>query len=95
MYNTYYIVGYVVCGIGGILVGVFLLSFAGGIACMGWIALSEKFRDVCRGESLIFEYRKNRQMFLLWKEYEAARNEREAFLMSDEYREERESDEQH
>lgn len=32
-----------------------------------WINLSNKFRRICKAESLIYEYRKNRVEFLRWK----------------------------
>lgn len=47
-----------------------------GCAVIGvllWLALdiweyaSNRFRDVCKSESLIFEYRKNRDDYLEWK----------------------------
>lgn len=47
-----------------------------GCAVIGvllWLALdiwewaSNRFRDVCKAESLIFEYRKNRDDYLEWK----------------------------
>lgn len=52
---------------GGFLLvaGVFgvLLHFVANI----WITLSNKFRRICRAESLIFEYMNNRNAFLRWK----------------------------
>lgn len=39
-------------------------------ACMAWIHASNKFRDVCKAESLIHEYRRNREKFLQWLEAE-------------------------
>lgn len=63
-----------------ILIGRFILCFGGICACIGlacllgwlvsfaWIAFSETFRGICKAESLIYEYRKNREQFLKWKE---------------------------
>ena len=73
MDNLYLIVGFIVCGIGGFLFAFFLIAILAGFACVTWIAVSEKFRDICQAESLIFEYRKNRQAFLLWKQMEERR----------------------
>lgn len=38
------------------------------LAAQAWIAASNRWRDVLRGESLIYEYRQNRDEFLRWKE---------------------------
>lgn len=54
-----------------ILGGAFL--FAGVVLLFAWIlgsawiAVSNKWRRICHAESLIFEYRKNRDRFLEWK----------------------------
>lgn len=48
------------------LLSIILLMF--WILLSAWIAVSNKFRGVCRAESLIFEYRKNREAFLVWLE---------------------------
>ena len=53
--------------IGGMLIAISLLGFLGWLACQGWAAFSNRFRDVCRAESLIHEYRRNRAEFLFWK----------------------------
>ncbi len=55
------------CVGGGLVVGT-LICFAGSLLCAAWIAFSERFRSICRAESIIFEYRKNRKKFLRWKE---------------------------
>lgn len=47
---------------GLIIAGLFRLM------CNAWIGASNRFRDICKAESLIFEYRKNREMFLRWLE---------------------------
>ncbi len=56
-----------------LIAGGLLLLVAGvGLACLLvgniWIAASNRWRNVLRGESLIYEYRKNREAFLRWKE---------------------------
>lgn len=38
------------------------------LCCEAWIAASNRFRDVCGGESLIREYRKHKAEFRLWLE---------------------------
>ena len=53
--------------IGGFLVSLTIPGLLLWALCSTWIAASNKFRAVCRGESLIFEYRKNRTAFLAWK----------------------------
>lgn len=62
-------------------VGIFAVV-AGGLAVMCalvflfwwlaeqiYIAASNRFRDICRAESLIHEYRRNRSEYLWWKEH--------------------------
>lgn len=34
--------------------------------CCAWADFSNKFRSVCKAESLIYEYRKYREQFLAW-----------------------------
>lgn len=43
-----------------LLAGLFLLM------CEAWILASNMFRDICKAESLIHEYRRNREKFLEW-----------------------------
>ena len=45
-------------------------------ACMAWIHASNRFRDVCKAESLIHEYRRNREKFLKWLEAEGKNEQR-------------------
>ena len=51
--------------------GVLLISalFWSAILLVGniWIAASNKWRRILRAESLIYEYRKNRDEFMMWK----------------------------
>ena len=50
--------------------GTFLLCCALAVLlklmCEAWVAFSNRFRDICKAESLIFEYRKYREQFLEW-----------------------------
>lgn len=55
-----------------LIVGGCLLLAAGvGLAALLvaniWIAASNKWRSILRAESLIYEYRQNRDEFLMWK----------------------------
>ena len=61
-------VGRTVCGLGAISIGGILAALLAQLLCEAWMAASNKFRKVCRGESLIFEYWKNREEFLKWRE---------------------------
>ena len=65
-----YGIGLVVCTIGGFLLCLCILCLIGfGLNC-AWIAFSESFRDICKAESLIHDYRKNREKFLEWRDGE-------------------------
>lgn len=63
---VYRIIGIIVCGLGGGLLCVAIVGFLGELVCCAWAAFSNKFRAVCKAESLIFEYRKCREQFLAW-----------------------------
>lgn len=52
---------------GGILIAAVILLLLGLFVGIAWIAFSDNFRAICKAESLIFEYRKNREKFLEWK----------------------------
>lgn len=56
---------FLVCG-GTFLTG-FVLAGVFRLLCEAWVALSNRFRGICKAESLIFEYRKNRDEFLRWR----------------------------
>lgn len=60
--------GKVVCVLGGIALAACVLALIFTIAAELWIGASEKWRNICRAESLIHEYRKNREKFLQWRE---------------------------
>lgn len=65
-------VGLIVIIIGSIFVILFLLCFGWWALSSIWIAASNKFRDICRAESLIFEYRRERDAYLRWKKTDNA-----------------------
>ena len=54
--------------VGGALLAIFVLSLLGQVAVIAWIAASNKWRNILKAESLIYEYRKNRKEYLLWRE---------------------------
>lgn len=56
--------------IGGTACAFALMCLAVYAACIAWICASNRFRDVCKAESLIHEYRRNREKFLQWLEAE-------------------------
>lgn len=61
-----YSVGMIVSVMGAIAIIIALLLFVWwGLSCI-WIAASNKFRDICKAESLIFEYRIYREQFMTW-----------------------------
>ena len=60
-------VGQVVVCLGGACLGLAIIGFIGWLAGMAWILFSDNFRNICKAESLIFEYRKNRTEFMAWK----------------------------
>lgn len=60
------IIGFIVCVLGGWLLCVAIVGFLGWLACCAWAAFSNKFRAVCKAESLICEYRKYHEQFLAW-----------------------------
>ena len=65
-------VGLIVIIIGSICVILFALCFCWWALSSIWIAASNKFRDICRAESLIFEYRRERDAYLQWKKTDNA-----------------------
>ena len=52
---------------GGVLLISALFGFAIWLVGKIWIAASNKWRRILRAESLIYEYRQNRDEFLMWK----------------------------
>ena len=63
-------VGYTFMIIGGTFLVIFLIATIASIVCFAWIHASNRFRDICKAESLIHEYRRNREKFLEWLEME-------------------------
>lgn len=61
-------IGQVIMAFGGMLLGTALILFLMWIVGFAWIAFSKQFRAICKAESLIHEYRKDREEFLKWKE---------------------------
>lgn len=59
-------IGKVFCVVGGTAIALFLLFLFLELALEAWRLFSNKFRAVCKAESLIFEYRKHRKEFLQW-----------------------------
>lgn len=51
---------------GGIIMMLFIVGMVGYLVALLWIIACNKWRAICRAESLIFEYRKNRKDFLRW-----------------------------
>ena len=67
MGNNFIVIGQYVCIVGGFLLALILSGFLAYLAVSIWIAFSNKFRDICKAESLIFEYRKERNEYLKWR----------------------------
>ena len=61
------ITGQAVLVLGGAMLASTIIGFLGWLLCIAWVAFSEAFRPICKGEKLIFEYRKNREKFLEWR----------------------------
>ena len=59
-------IGIIVCGLGGGLLCITLVGFLGWVVCCAWAAFSDRFRAICKAESLIFEYRKYHEQFMAW-----------------------------
>lgn len=59
-------IGIIVCGLGGGLLCLAIVGFLGWVVCCAWVAFSNKFRAICKAESLIFEYRKYHEQFMAW-----------------------------
>lgn len=57
--------GFMIVG-GTMLVATFFGLFC-WLVCQAWAAFSNRFRDVCRAESLIHEYLIHKQEFWEWK----------------------------
>ena len=58
--------------VGGLGIAVLLLALLVWLAGVAWIAASERWRDICKAESLIHEYRREREEYLQWKKQKQA-----------------------
>lgn len=67
MDNIALAIGKIVMVVGGGTIAVGIIGFIGWLAGLAWVLFSETFRDICKAESLIFDYRKNREEFMAWK----------------------------
>ena len=67
MTDFVFAIGWIILCIGGVLLAACILLFVGWLVQCAWIAFSETFRAICKAESLIYEYRKNREEFLKWR----------------------------
>ncbi len=56
---------FLICG--GTFLLILVLAGFFRLMCEAWVALSNRFRGICKAESLIFEYHKNRDDFLRWR----------------------------
>lgn len=63
-------IGAAVMLIGGVALVAIVLGLAVYAAGLAWIAASNKWRDILRAESLIYEYRMNREAYIEWREKE-------------------------
>lgn len=61
--------------VGGIGIAVLLLALLVWLAGVAWIAASERWRDICKAESLIREYRRERDEYLQWKKQKQAESD--------------------
>ena len=68
MSNLYCAVGRFLVVACGLLLCATLVALLIELCCEAWIAASNRFRDVCSGESLIREYRKHEREFRAWLE---------------------------
>lgn len=53
---------------GGIILMAAVVGFVTYLVASLWILASDKWRLICRAESLIHEYRRNRLQFLKWRD---------------------------
>ena len=51
-----------------IVLGLLLLAFLTYLMAIVWIMASNAWRRILRAESLIYEYKQNRDEYLAWKE---------------------------
>lgn len=65
-HSTEFLVGRAFMQIGGIVLIIIVLGTVAWVACEIWISASNRFRNICKAESMIFEFRKYRKQFLEW-----------------------------
>lgn len=53
--------------VGGVALVAIVLSLVIYAAGWAWVAASDKWGDILRSESLIYEYRMNRDAYIKWK----------------------------
>lgn len=53
--------------VGGVALVAIVLSLVIYAAGWAWVAASDKWRDILRAESLIYEYRMNRDAYIKWR----------------------------
>lgn len=61
-------IGAAVMLIGGVALVAIVLGLAVYAAGLAWIAASNKWMDILRAESLIYEYHMNREAYIEWRE---------------------------
>lgn len=54
--------------VGGAALAAAVLGLAIYFAGLAWVSASNKWRDILRAESLIYEYRMNREAYIEWRE---------------------------
>ena len=67
MENVFLIIGEVVCFVGGSIVALSMLAALGYVCGECFVRLSRKYRQIYKAESMIHEYRKNRNNYMYWK----------------------------
>jgi hypothetical protein len=60
-------IGAVFMIVGGVALVAIVLSLVIYAAGWAWVAASDKWRDILRAESLIYEYRMNRDAYIKWR----------------------------
>lgn len=65
--NVALILGNIVLIFGGVLASTALLGFLLWLMTKAWDAFSNNLRSICKTESLIWEYIRNRHEYHMWK----------------------------
>ena len=66
--NLAYVIGALFMIGGGACIVAFLVGIAWDFIGTIWIDASNKWRNICKAESLIHEYRREREKYIAWKE---------------------------